>query len=308
MMDPQSSESGRPEYPHYLVTRPHTPAERSRFGFLLRVGVFAFIAILGMILLPPLMKPVGGYLVAGALGTFAAAAIANAIALRIYERGKLSDVGLGWTAASQRNLIIGAVGGVAAAAAVVLVPILARKADFRSVPVPSAHWPAVLFVSLILLFGAIGEELLFRGYAFQILVREIGPFATILPFAILFAFAHLDNPNGNFLGILNTFLWGVLLGYAFIRSGDLWLPIGLHFGWNLMLPLLGSNLSGLNMAITGYTLHWTAPPVWSGADYGVEASFLTTLLVPVLFYFLSRAPVRQQDAFLLRPKTEEPFS
>src|SRR5581483_1890578 len=110
---------------------------------------------------------------------------------------------------------------------------------------------------------------------------------------------------GNFLGLANTFLWGVLLGYAFLRSGDLWLPIGLHFGWNCALPLLGTPLSGFNMAITGYTLHWTGSALWSGANYGPEASFLTTLMIPSLFYFLSRAPIRQQEAFLLRPRIEE---
>jgi membrane protease YdiL (CAAX protease family) len=282
----------RRDLPDYIVTRPHVQQQhtRSRFGFLVRLGVFAFIALVCMIFLPPLLLPLGGYLIAGALGTFAAAAIANAVSLRIYERRHLVDVGLG------------------CAVVVILLPLLLRKVEFAPAAGQPGRWRVLLFVSVILLFGAFGEELLFRGYAFQILVREIGPYATILPFAILFALAHLNNPNTNFLGIVNTFLWGVLLGYAFLRSGDLWLPIGLHFGWNWMLPLLGANLSGFNIAITGYTLHWIARPLWSGAEYGPEGSIVTTLVVPALFYFLSRAPIRQQDAFLLRPQTEEPLS
>lgn len=299
------ADPGRGDLPDYVVTRPHRPVERSRFGFLLRVGVFVFIAFTAMMLIPPLMLPIGGYLVAAALGTFIAAAIANAVAVRIYERARLVDVGLGWSAASRRNLTIGVIGGLAAGVAVVLIPILLRKAEFTWAPGVSPQWPTLLFVTVVLLFGAIGEELLFRGYAFQVLVREIGAFATILPFAILFSLAHLANPDTNLLGTVNTFLWGVLLGYAFVRSGDLWLPIGLHFGWNWALPFLGTNLSGFKMAITGYVLHWTAPPVWSGAGYGPEGSFLTTLVVPALFVFLLRAPIQQQEAFLLRPHTEE---
>ena len=308
MTGDSSQEPGRRDIPDYVVTRPHVPGHRSRFGFLLRVGVFVFIAFVGMLLLPPLMLPIGGYLVAAALGTFAAAAIANAIAVRIYERGRLVDVGLGWSHASRRNLVIGIVGGIGAAVVVVLIPILLRKAEFTRAPGVSTYWPTLLFVTAVLLFGAIGEELLFRGYAFQVLVREIGTFATILPLALLFAVAHLANPDTNLLGTVNTFLWGVLLGYAFVRSGDLWLPIGLHFGWNWALPFLGANLSGFKMAITGYALHWTAPPVWSGAGYGPEGSFLTTLVVPALFVFLLRAPIQQQEAFLLRSQTEEQWS
>ena len=81
--------------------------------------------------------------------------------------------------------------------------------------------------------------MLFRGYAFQYLIGKMGPFATILPFGVLFGIVHGNNPNLTWLGLLNTAAWGVLLGFAFLRSGDLWLPIGLHFGWNWALPLFG---------------------------------------------------------------------
>ena len=50
------------------------------------------------------------------------------------------------------------------------------------------------------------------------------------------------NLNFGLLPLANTILWGIVLGYSFLRSGDLWLPIGLHFGWNWTLPLLGVNL------------------------------------------------------------------
>src|SRR6266513_588831 len=96
------------------------------------------------------------------------------------------------------------------------------------------------------------------------LLRAVGPFATILPVSVLFGLAHSTNQNVSPLAVVNTVLWGVLLGYAFIRSGDLWLPIGLHFGWNWTLPLLGENLSGFTMGVTGYAMHWKAGVLWSG--------------------------------------------
>ena len=89
-------------------------------GVLLRVGVFALLSIFGYFLFPSLMLLVAApVLVVAALGTFAAAAVANALALRIYERGQLSDVGLGWTPAARRNLSLGVLGGLLAAALVV---------------------------------------------------------------------------------------------------------------------------------------------------------------------------------------------
>ncbi len=155
-------------------------------------------------------------------------------------------------------------------------------------------------MTIILLFGSVGEEMLFRGYAFQVLVKAIGPFATILPMAVLFGLAHRSNLNFTWLALVNTMLWGVVLGYAFIRSGDLWLPIGLHFGWNWVLPLFGVSLSGFTMGVTGYSVQWKIGDLWSGGAYGPEGGLLTSAIIVVLFVYLQRAPIQHQDAFLLR--------
>ena len=266
-------------------------------GVLLRVGVYAIIAFLGYYFVFPIILFFLGtpVLVISTLGTFAAAAVANTLALRIYERGNLSDVGLGWTAASRRNLSLGLLGGIGGALVVVLLPLALRMADFERVPGERLHWPSLLFVSILLLFGAVGEEMLFRGYGFQVLVKGIGPFATILPVAVLFGLAHSQNLNFGPLALFNTVLWGVVLGYAYLRSGDLWLPIGLHFGWNWTLPLLGANLSGFTMDVTGYAMHWKVWEKLSGGAYGPEGGLLTTAVAIGLFFYLLKAPIEHQE-------------
>jgi hypothetical protein len=271
-------------------------------GVLLRVGIFALIAVLGNYLIFPIIIAFFGVplLVVATLGTFAAAAVANAIVLRIYERGKLADIGLEWTAGSRHNLVLGILGGIGAALVVLVGPLLVRVADL--VPVPNEHfrWPSAVFVSIVLLFGAVGEEMLFRGYMFQVLVKAIGPFATILPMSVLFGLAHSDNLNFSWLALVNTILWGIVLGYAFLLSGDLWLPIGLHFGWNWALPLLGVNLSGFTMGVTGYSMHWKIGGLWSGGEYGPEGGLLTSAIVVALFFYLHKAPIKHQEAFLFQ--------
>jgi uncharacterized protein len=266
-------------------------------GILLRVGVYVLIAFLGYYFAFPLILLFLGtpVLVISTLGTFAAAAVANTLAVRIYERGNLSDIGLGWTPASRRNLSLGFLGGVGAALIVIVLPLALRLGDLERVPNASVEWPSFLFVSVLLLFGAVGEEMLFRGYGFQVLVKGIGPFATILPVAVLFGLAHSRNPDFGPLALFNTILWGVVLGYAYIRSGDLWLPIGLHFGWNWSLPLLGVNLSGFTMDVTGYAMHWKVGPSLSGGAYGPEGGWLTTAVAIGLFFYLLKAPIQHQE-------------
>jgi membrane protease YdiL (CAAX protease family) len=277
---------------------------RKFLSIALRVGLYVFLVLLGMLVFGGALSATGSFLLAAALGGFLAAAVANALLMMIFERATLVDLGLGWNACSVRNLLVGLAGGTASAIVVLVGPVVAGLADFEAVSGADPEWRTLLFVVVILLFGAIGEELLFRGYGFQVLVASAGPFTTILPAGILFGLAHAGNLNVTPLALLNTTLWGILLGYSFFRSGDLWLPIGLHLGWNWALPLLGVNLSGFTMDLTGYVLRWRIGPLWSGGAYGPEGGLLTTGITVLLFFFLWKAPVRRQTPLLLREPEE----
>ena len=78
---------------------------KEALGILLRVGVYALLAIVGLILFPAVLYPIGGYFTAAVFGVFAAASVANAMALRIFDRLRLPAIGLNWTAGSGRNLV-----------------------------------------------------------------------------------------------------------------------------------------------------------------------------------------------------------
>jgi uncharacterized protein len=273
-------------------------------GVVLRLGVFALIAVLGLYLFPFLIYPLSGYFVAAVFGTFAASAVANAIVLRIFERMQLPALGLSWIPGSARNLGLGLAGGVGAAAVVLGVPVLAGMASVVPDPDRPANWGTGVLVMISLIFGAVGEEMLFRGYPFQVLMANAGRFATILPMAILFAAMHSFNQNASALGLVNTAGFGVVLGYAFARAGDLWMPIGIHLGWNWMLPLFGVNLSGFTMGVTGVTMRWKAGDLWSGGSYGPEASILTCLVVVGLMVYVAKAPVVEHQPALVPPEPE----
>ena len=276
-----------------------TPAPApDRLGIILRVGLFVVIGWMGVVIFAWVMYPLAGLFVTSALSTFAAAAVANAVTVRIYERGRLSDLGLGWSTMSLRQFATGMALAAAAALVILALPVAAGFARFEPVPGVEHPWSSFLFVSLVLLFGAVGEEMMFHGYAFQLLIRVLGAFATILPASILFGLAHAGNQNATWLGIINTVLWGILLGYAYVRTQALWLPIGMHFGWNATLPLFGVNLSGFTMGVTGYGLRWRTGDLWSGGGYGPEGSLLTTLIVVALFFAVQRLiPERVSEVF-----------
>lgn len=280
---------------------PDTPPPRAPVvGVLLRAGLFLlFVRILGGLFGWTLNELVG-YFPAAALSIFAAASLATLIVVRTFERARFVDVGLAWGPSSQKHFLMGCAAGVVPASAMILPFVFAGYAAYERVQGPGAGFALDRLVMLfvMLLFGAIGEELMFRGYAFQIILNIARPFTTILPFAVLFAAAHTGNMHASALPIANTFLWGIVLGYAYVRSGDLWLPIGLHFGWNLALPLLGAPLSGFEMTVTGYCLKWTAPELLSGGAYGPEGGLTATVAAGALFVWLIKAKIKRQPSTL----------
>jgi membrane protease YdiL (CAAX protease family) len=143
----------------------------------------------------------------------------------------------------------------------------------------------------LLLFGALLEELSFRGYPFQKLAEACGAFWAVVFLSALFGAVHLGNPDsGGWMswGFFNTLAVGVLFALARIRSGSLWFSFGLHFGWNLFQGvILGLPVSGLFefSTVVSASVHG---PLWlTGGDYGPEASatcsVMLVLALPLLW-------------------------
>jgi membrane protease YdiL (CAAX protease family) len=286
------------------VTLPPSPRE-TRIGILLRVAFFVAVVIIGLIFLNGLLLGVFGIVVAGTIGLCGTGLLANLLTMRIFDRRPLPDIGLQGGPPSAINFALGLGLGASAAAVMLLAPLLAGTGHLVPRANPDFTWPTLITYLFALLIAATGEEMIFRGYAFQLLVEKIGPFATVLPVGVIFGLAHARNPNATGIGVLNTILWGILLGYAFLRSHDLWLPIGLHYGWNAVLPLFGVNLSGLTIDVTRYSYRWDLTPLWSGGSYGPEGGLLTTIFAVALFFAILRVPVRVRQARIARVLNDE---
>jgi membrane protease YdiL (CAAX protease family) len=88
----------------------------------------------------------------------------------------------------------------------------------------------IINIVMIGILASIGEELLFRG----ILVRLLNEWfrnahLAVVISAILFSALHLQ-----FYGFLPRMVLGILLGYLFIWTGNLWIPVLTHFLNNML--------------------------------------------------------------------------
>lgn len=251
---------------------------------LLRVGAFVLIAFTGLVVIGGLLAGLDP-VTRAALASLGAGLAANVFLTLKFERGLPADFGFPWDRRSGRLWSIGAALGIGA---ILLAVGSATGLGWASYSTGTFDWTPASIVA-VLLVGATGEELIFRGYAFQYLTRVWNPAGTVLLSGVLFGIAHwLTNPNIVAIGALNTALWGALFGYAYIRTQSLWLPAGLHFGWNLALALCTSNLSGLTIKASGWDFRWSAGELWSGGVYGMEGGLFTTFLAAAVFVLVRR--------------------
>jgi hypothetical protein len=141
-----------------------------------------------------------------------------------------------------------------------------------------------------LAFMALWEELRFRGIEISGFRTLMPPWAALVLSSLLFGLAHAWNANATALSIAGNIVGGLVYGYAFLVSGAIWLPTGLHAAWNMAQgPILGLPISGYlegglwNPVVSG-------PQVFTGGAYGPEAGIIglwsRLLILALLWVYL----------------------
>ena len=132
----------------------------------------------------------------------------------------------------------------------------------------------VLTFFILFVFVGWNEELLSRGYHLQTIASGTNLFWGVVLSSAIFGLLHLGNPNATWVSAAGIFFAGVFLAYGYIRTKQLWLPIGLHIGWNFFEGVgFGFPVSGLDIyALTRITVH--GPELWTGGAFGPEAGLI----------------------------------
>jgi len=146
------------------------------------------------------------------------------------------------------------------------------------------------FLVVFLLVGW-NEELLSRGYHLQTIASGLNLFWGVIISSAVFGLLHLGNPNATWMSAAGIFFAGVYLAYGYIRTKQLWLPIGLHIGWNFFEGVVfGFPVSGLDIyALTRISVH--GPELWTGGAFGPEAGLIvlpSLVLGALLIYLYTR--------------------
>jgi membrane protease YdiL (CAAX protease family) len=151
---------------------------------------------------------------------------------------------------------------------------------------------SVLFFFVSFILVGWNEELLSRGYHLQTIASGLNLFWGVIISSAVFGLLHLGNPNATWVSAAGIFFAGVYLAYGYIRTSQLWLPIGLHIGWNFFEGVVfGFPVSGLDIyALTRITVH--GPELWTGGAFGPEAGLIvlpSLVLGGLLIYLYTRS-------------------
>ena len=110
---------------------------------------------------------------------------------------------------------------------------------FRMIVLPSLY--------LFIMVGWL-EELLFRGYVLQNIASGLNQWWGLGCLRFCLRWRTRSIRGLHVTAIAGLFAAGLFLGYAYIRTRQLWLPVGLHIGWNFFEgPVFGFPVSGLNI-------------------------------------------------------------
>jgi CAAX protease family protein len=172
-------------------------------------------------------------------------------------------------------------------------------------------FPNRLVSAVIFALGtAIWEEVTFRGLLFRVTEQAFRTWVGVAVSAIAFGALHGLNPNASLATSIAIILEsGILLAAAYFATRTLWLPIGLHFGWNFAEDFVfGVRISehAARPAIVEGTL--TGSSLWTGGAYGVESSILAIGMAAILSGVLIAIAIRRREIVRFMPNRKRKFA
>ena len=217
--------------------------------------------------------------------------------LKLFEQLRLGSLGFGFFRGCGKEILLGL--GIAAAMIVATVVLQMIGGGTRIILNPmfwktvngARSWDVIgsgmilreaIMTFIFFSFAAAFEELMFRGYAFQTILRDaIPPVIPILALSIFFGALHWGNPDSTIFSTVNTILAGVWLSVAYLKTRSLWFATALHVGWNWTMGMIfGLPVSGMKLPHYPILISTSETPKWlTGEGYGPEGGVAATLIL-----------------------------
>lgn len=145
-------------------------------------------------------------------------------------------------------------------------------------------------------FYVLTQQILVCGYILQTIRAKVGLPAAVLVSALLFSAIHTAAFGGAWIPPINVFGAGLVFCLAYAITGNIWLPVAIHFAWNMLLgPILGLTISGqgsLGLGWSGFEI--AGPKTFNGGSIGIEGGLIVTFTTFTLTAILIVLRARQE--------------
>lgn len=204
------------------------------------------------------------------------------------------------TELSSAGALSEALTGVLLALALVACVVAALWATGAYQIVGQQHWRVAEAALATAVVASVVEELLFRGFLMRWLHGLAGPVVSLALTSMLFGAAHLANPGASLLAAAAVAVEaGLLLGTCFLLTRRLWLPIGVHLGWNFgQSGVFGLQTSGAQFPAL-LSAQVQGPAWWTGGRFGPEASVIAVGLCLACSLWMLRRIARRGRGWAL---------
>jgi membrane protease YdiL (CAAX protease family) len=251
--------------------------------FILFVLYFICNFLFGILLFGVLHRPFSIYW--GELATFAGTFVSVYISRRYLDRRTFKS--LGWAGSLQVpiDLIAGMFISGIMMGCIYSCEVWMGWLTFSGFVWTSTQGGQVIggILAMFVMFSIVAfqEELLFRGYILQNIADGLNLFWAIFLSSLIFALMHFSNPSFSWMALIGLCLSGLFIAYSYVVTRQLWLPVGIHLGWNFFEgSVFGFQVSGLEgmPRLIEQAVH--GPIMLTGGSFGPEAGFV---LIPALF-------------------------
>ncbi len=231
----------------------------------------------------PIARPVSGdsKIVIAQVAGFLGVIVSVYIARRFLDKRTFSSLGLKLSRQSGLDLLFGFLSG---GIIMFLLFVIEWAAGWLKAP-SFIGWKPGVASSLIMaafyyVMIGIQEEILARGYWLQNLSEAMNILWAVMLSSFFFSIGHLGKAGINPIAFLSLMSAGALLSYGWLRTGQLWLPIGLHIGWNFFESAFGFPVSGLEgFHLINHTIQ--GPEIVVGGVFGPESGLLSFLIMGI---------------------------
>jgi len=265
---------------------------------LLWTGVLAWLLGRLVFWIAPALMRAPNVTPTGAIRNAVLTVVVFALGLWLLERKRPRDAGLGLAGSVSETARGFAIGALLLTAVTGVLALTGSYQLLGWAEIPAGTTRVAMFGRALVLFLAVAifEEVAVRGIVFRQLEQAIGTWLAIVASALFFGFGHRSNPGATWVSSVAIAIEaGGLLAAAYVATRSLWLPIGLHWAWNLFEgPVWGSPVSGIGLPVLA-NARFPGPRMLTGGDFGPEAGLPAMVLGAALgLWFLVNAVRREQ--------------